>query len=99
MEPGSLDMIRLGIYIAAVAIAGTASGGRLRDPWTSAKTLVTSTVEWFGELGFFCGRLIRAAIVPPYEFRELIRQCDEIGSKSLPLVALAGAATGVVLSL
>src|SRR5208337_2347558 len=32
-------------------------------------------------------------------FGELFRQLDEIGSKSLPLVALAGAATGVVLSL
>src|SRR5205809_1481050 len=46
-----------------------------------------------------CMRLFRAAMVPPYEFGELVRQCDEIGSKSLPLVALAGAATGVVLSL
>lgn len=35
----------------------------------------------------------------PFEFREFIRQLDSIGSKSLPLVALAGAATGVVLSL
>jgi ABC-type transporter Mla maintaining outer membrane lipid asymmetry permease subunit MlaE len=31
--------------------------------------------------------------------RELIRQMDAVGSKSLPLVALAGAAAGVVLSL
>jgi len=35
----------------------------------------------------------------PFEFRELFRQLDEIGSMSLPLVALAGAATGVVLSM
>src|SRR5205823_1081199 len=55
--------------------------------------------EWFGALGQFCARVFRAAIVPPYEFGEFIRQCDAIGSKSLPLVALAGAATGVVLSL
>jgi phospholipid/cholesterol/gamma-HCH transport system permease protein len=61
--------------------------------------LLTSLFEWFGELGLFCGRLIHATLVPPYEIRELIRQLDEIGSKSLPLVALAGAATGVVLSL
>jgi phospholipid/cholesterol/gamma-HCH transport system permease protein len=47
----------------------------------------------------FCGRLGRATLTPPYEIRELIHQCDEIGSKSLPLVALVGAATGVVLSL
>jgi phospholipid/cholesterol/gamma-HCH transport system permease protein len=55
--------------------------------------------EWFGELGLFCRQLAKAVFVPPYEGRELIRQLDAIGSKSLPLVALAGAATGVVLSL
>src|SRR5436190_15210712 len=55
--------------------------------------------EWFGELGFFCARVFRAAIKPPYEFRELIRQLDEVGSKSALLVLLAGAAMGVVLSL
>ncbi len=38
-------------------------------------------------------------MTPPYEWREFIRQCDAIGAMSLPLVALAGAATGVVLSL
>ena len=31
--------------------------------------------------------------------REFAHQLDELGSRSLPLVALAGAATGVVLSL
>jgi phospholipid/cholesterol/gamma-HCH transport system permease protein len=55
--------------------------------------------EWFGELGRFCVRVAKAAFSPPFEGRELIRQLDAIGSKSLPLVALAGAATGVVLSL
>jgi phospholipid/cholesterol/gamma-HCH transport system permease protein len=64
-----------------------------------AKDLVVSIFEWFGDLGIFCARLGRAALIPPYEIGELIRQCDETGSKSLPLVALAGAATGVVLSL
>jgi phospholipid/cholesterol/gamma-HCH transport system permease protein len=63
------------------------------------KNLIVSAFEWFGELTMFLARLVRAAAAPPFEMRELIRQCDEIGSKSLPLVALAGAATGVVLSL
>ncbi len=62
-------------------------------------TLVVSSIEWLGELGLFYVRLIKAAVSPPYELRELVRQCDGIGSKSLPLVALAGAAMGVVLSL
>jgi phospholipid/cholesterol/gamma-HCH transport system permease protein len=64
-----------------------------------AKSLFVSFFEWFGELGLFCGRLLKSAFVPPFEGRELLSQMDEIGSRSLPLVALAGAATGVVLSL
>lgn len=63
------------------------------------KTLFLSFFEWFGELAFFSARLARAAVKPPFEFRESVRQMDEVGSKSLPLVALAGAAMGVVLSL
>jgi phospholipid/cholesterol/gamma-HCH transport system permease protein len=61
--------------------------------------VVVSTFEWFGELGIFCARLFRTAVIPPFEMREFFHQCDEIGSRSFPLVALAGAATGVVLSL
>lgn len=60
---------------------------------------VGSFFGWFGELAIFCGRLLWAAVTPPYEFREFFRQFDELGSKSLPLVMLAGAATGVVLTL
>lgn len=58
-----------------------------------------SFFEWFGALGIFLGRLIAAVLSPPYEVRELVRQMDEVGSKSAVLVALAGAATGVVMSL
>src|ERR1700689_921366 len=61
--------------------------------------VITGFLEWFGNLGTFFWQVTRAAVKPPFEFRELFRQLDEIGSKSLPLVALAGAATGVVLSL
>jgi phospholipid/cholesterol/gamma-HCH transport system permease protein len=60
---------------------------------------VISFFEWFGDLGTFCARMARSLFVRPFEFREFVRQLDAIGSKSLPLVALAGAATGVVLSL
>jgi ABC transport permease subunit len=61
--------------------------------------LINEFLEWFGDLGIFFWRVVRAAVTPPFEFRELFRQLDEIGSMSLPLVALAGAAIGVVLSL
>jgi phospholipid/cholesterol/gamma-HCH transport system permease protein len=62
-------------------------------------TLTNEFLEWFGKLVIFFWQVMRAAVTPPYEFRELFRQLDEIGSRSLPLVALAGATIGVVLSL
>src|ERR1700724_1962420 len=64
-----------------------------------SKPLLVSFFEWFGELGIFVGRMGRGAFAPPYEVREFVRQLDSVGSLSLPLVAIAGAATGVVLSL
>ena len=60
---------------------------------------VRTFFEWFGELALFCGRVARGAFSRSFEGAELLRQMDAIGAKSLPLVALAGAATGVVLSL
>jgi phospholipid/cholesterol/gamma-HCH transport system permease protein len=70
-----------------------------RADFQGVENLLVGVVEWFGELGGFFGRFARAAIQRPFEWRELIRQMDAIGAKSFPLVALAGAATGVVLSL
>src|SRR5258705_13558152 len=73
--------------------------GHARERDLAFKPILIKGFEWFGELGIFCARVFRAAVAPPYELGELLRQCDIIGAKSLPLVALAGAATGVVLSL
>ncbi len=65
----------------------------------SSTELVGGLFEWFGNLGIFSWRVLKAAFTPPFEGRELIRQMDDIGSKSLPLVALAGGAIGAVLSM
>jgi phospholipid/cholesterol/gamma-HCH transport system permease protein len=89
--------MHVAIFIVASAISGTLASSRLGV--SLPRRFVVSVFEWFGELGIFCWQLLRATLTPPYEFREFFRQCDEIGSKSLPLVALAGAATGVVMSL
>jgi phospholipid/cholesterol/gamma-HCH transport system permease protein len=66
---------------------------------SSSAAPINGFFEWFGELGRFSWQVLRAAVTPPFEFRELARQIDEIGSKSFPLVALAGAAIGAILSL
>ena len=80
-------------------ISGTLANGRTPDLAPAVKSIFVKGFEWFGEIGIFCVRVFRAALAPPYELGELVRQCDAIGAKSLSLVTLAGAATGVVLSL
>ena len=49
----------------AVAATGIPLNGRLGDPLPTAKNFVVWFFEWFGELGIFCGRLVRAALTPP----------------------------------
>ena len=65
----------------------------------SVRGFVNAVLEWFGDLGLFAWHVLRAAVRRPFEGRELLRQFDELGSKSLPVVALAGAAIGFVLAL
>jgi phospholipid/cholesterol/gamma-HCH transport system permease protein len=60
---------------------------------------IQTMVEWVGDLGLFCLRTAKAMFSFPFEGAEFLRQLDAIGAKSLPLAALAGAATGVVLSM
>jgi phospholipid/cholesterol/gamma-HCH transport system permease protein len=55
--------------------------------------------EWLGELGLFLRQVFKATIGASFEWREFVRQLDEVGAKSLPLVCLAGAAIGVVLAM
>lgn len=44
----------------------------------------------------FVLRFFKEVFVPPYEFQEVIRQCFEVGYKSLPLISLTGFITGIV---
>ena len=44
----------------------------------------------------FAIRFFKEAFKPPYEFKEIIRQCYEVGYKSLPLITLTGFITGLV---
>src|SRR5207249_8844679 len=87
------------VLAAAVSAGGILPRNHSGEYWAATRKLLVGFFEWFGDLGIFCVRLIKATFVPPFEVRELIRQMDTIGAKSFPLVAMAGAATGVVLSL
>lgn len=44
----------------------------------------------------FLWRFFAEVLRPPYHFREMIKQCYEVGYKSLPLVTVTGFITGIV---
>ena len=91
---------------ATAWLSGLAPASRIVSSKSEARTtiegvkrLMLSALEWFGGIAEFCAILAKSAVTPPHEGRELLRQMDEIGAKSLPLAVLAGGAIGVVLSL
>lgn len=55
--------------------------------------------ERAGLLASFTGRFLVEFWRPPFENRELLRQMDEVGSKSFLLVFVTGLSTGIVLSM
>lgn len=52
-----------------------------------------------GDLSLFAGRYFQQVLRPPFEFREFIYQCYNVGNRSLMLVALTGFIIGLVITL
>lgn len=55
--------------------------------------------EWFiaiHNVYLFIARFFKEAFLPPYEFKELMRQCYEIGYRSALLISTTGFITGLV---
>lgn len=44
----------------------------------------------------FIGRFFKEVFIAPFEFKETVRQCYEVGYRSLPLISLTGFITGLV---
>ena len=61
----------------------------------SAKSFFTSV----GDFSSFIGQVIKETFSLPFEFREFLKQCYQIGNRSLPLVGITGAIMGVVLTI
>lgn len=49
-----------------------------------------------GDVARFVGQFFKEVFQPPYEFKEVVRQCYEVGVRSLPLISLTGFITGIV---
>ncbi|MCU0357824.1 MAG: ABC transporter permease [Cyclobacteriaceae bacterium] len=64
--------------------------------------MVVKLKEYFhqaGEISLFAWRFLTEFFRPPYEWKELLRQCYLIGNKSFGLVGATGFIMGIVLTL
>ncbi len=52
-----------------------------------------------GELSYFAGRFFKEVFTRPFELKELMRQCYQMGNKSLALVGVTGFILGLVMTL
>jgi phospholipid/cholesterol/gamma-HCH transport system permease protein len=52
-----------------------------------------------GELTYFAHRFFKEAFKSPFEFKELLRQCYNVGNRSLVLVSVTGFIIGLVFTL
>ncbi|NNM22237.1 MAG: ABC transporter permease [Flavobacteriaceae bacterium] len=64
--------------------------------------LISRTITFFEEIGditLFAIRYFRAILMPPFEFKELLRQCYILGYRSILLVGVTGFILGLVFTL
>ena len=64
-----------------------------------AGRFVVTELASAGDVSLFAFKALRELFLPPFEFRETIRQLFELGFRSAPLIAVSGVAVGVVLSM
>lgn len=60
---------------------------------------IKSFFDEIGDMTFFAGRFFRELFSAPFEIRELLRQCYNVGNRSLFLVLVTGFILGLVFTL
>lgn len=72
---------------------------KLSEKTLEKKELLNEFFFDSGNMFLFTKQLFKETFSRHFEFREFLRQCYEIGNKSLPLIAITGAIMGVVLTI
>ena len=69
-------------------------------PTKTRKFVFTRRIDRFflelSRINSFIARFFREVFFPPYEFKEIIKQCHEVGVRSLPLISITGFIIGIV---
>lgn len=72
---------------------------KISEKTIEKKEDVNSFLLSVGDIALFMKAIFKETFSRRFEFREFIRQCYEIGNRSLPLIAITGAIMGVVFTI
>ena len=72
---------------------------RAVEKFRHSQSVLYGFLDEAGRLFTFVGEFFRRVWRRPFEFKELLNQMDEVGSKSFLLVAVCGLAIGIVLAM
>lgn len=61
--------------------------------------IITRKLAEFGQYAQFIGHYFRTVFKPPYEWRQVMRHIDELGTYSIPLVIVTNFLIGAILAL
>ena len=67
--------------------------------WIKTKEALRNFLIEVGEIAYFTARFFKEVWRPPYEFKEFLRQCFNIGNRSFFLVGITGFIIGLVFTL
>ena len=69
----------------------------LRRPLESIGDMALGHMEQAGLMGILLFKALLGFVRPPYELSDVVKQLHFIGARSLPVIVVAGAFTGMVL--
>jgi len=72
---------------------------RLSEKTMEEKEIVSTFLLGVGDVTLFIKHIFKETFSRRFEFKEFLRQCYEIGNKSLPLIAVTGAIMGIVFTI
>ena len=94
------------IHLSAPAALSNVAGDEQPKPLAASGTkakagsgLWAGWLTLLGGLWLFAARFFKTLMRPPYEFREIIRQLNAIGFRSMSLVTVVGVVIGAVLTM
>jgi phospholipid/cholesterol/gamma-HCH transport system permease protein len=72
---------------------------RLSEKTINKTTQANNFLTQIADVVLFLARIVQETFTRNFEFKEFLRQCFQIGNKSLPLITVTGAIMGLVLTI